>query len=203
MVEVMLIALLMLLLDLSVDRLIEGLSVYVGNSASNLIPWSYGLHRWLCGKGSACHCRRCRRHGFDPWAGKIPWRRTWQPTPIFLPGEFHGWRSLVGYSTWGRKESDTTERLHFTYWSGLPFPPPGDVSDVSCTSCTGRWILHQMCHLEPPGKSLNGWFFSFVCLVDSSKLESLGATSLKGKTNGVYDWTKHTWNFPSSRETIK
>ena len=41
-------------------------------------------------------------------------RRKWQPTPVFLPGESHGQRSLVGYSPWGRKESDTTERLHFT-----------------------------------------------------------------------------------------
>ena len=41
---------------------------------------------------------------------KIPWRRKWQPTPVFLPGESHGWRSLVGYSPWGRKELDMTER---------------------------------------------------------------------------------------------
>ena len=38
------------------------------------------------------------RRGFDPWVGKIPWRREWLPTPVFLPGEFHGQRSLVGYS---------------------------------------------------------------------------------------------------------
>ena len=44
--------------------------------------------------------------------GKIPWRRKCQPTPVFLPGKPHGWRSLVGYSPWGRKESDTTEWLH-------------------------------------------------------------------------------------------
>ena len=44
----------------------------------------------------------------------IPWRRKWQPTPVFLPGESHGGRSLVGYSPWGCKESDTTELLHFT-----------------------------------------------------------------------------------------
>ena len=44
---------------------------------------------------------------------KIPWRRKWQPTPVFLPGESHGQRSLVGYSPQGRKESDTTERLHY------------------------------------------------------------------------------------------
>ena len=49
----------------------------------------------------------CRRPGFDPWVRKIPWRRKWQSTPVFLPGESHGWRS-----PWGRKESDTTEQLH-------------------------------------------------------------------------------------------
>ena len=62
------------------------------------------------GKEPACQNRldneRC---GFAPWVGKIPWRRAWQPTPIFLPGESHGQRSLPGYSPWGRKESDTTE----------------------------------------------------------------------------------------------
>ena len=51
--------------------------------------------------------------GFDPWVGKISWRRKWQPTPVFLLGESQGWRSLVGYSPWGCKELDMTERLHF------------------------------------------------------------------------------------------
>ena len=44
-----------------------------------------------------------RRHGFDPWVRKIPWRRTWQPTPVFLPGEFQRQRSVAGYSPWGHK----------------------------------------------------------------------------------------------------
>ena len=60
-------------------------------------------------KKSAGPCRRCR---FDPCVRKIPWRREWQPTSVFLPGESHGQRSLVGYSPWGRRESDTTERLN-------------------------------------------------------------------------------------------
>ena len=47
----------------------------------------------------------------DPWVWKIPWRREWQPTPIFLPGEFHGQRSLEGYSPWGHRKSDMTEWL--------------------------------------------------------------------------------------------
>ena len=46
------------------------------------------------------------RHKFNPWVGKIPWRRAWQPTSVYLPGESHGQRSLAGHSPWGRKESD-------------------------------------------------------------------------------------------------
>ena len=69
-----------------------------------------GLLWWLSSKASTC---QWRRHGFNPWIRKIPWRRKWQPTPVLLPGKSHGWRSLVGYSPWGRKESDMTERLHF------------------------------------------------------------------------------------------
>ena len=64
------------------------------------------LPRGLSSKKSAC---KCRRHGFDPWVGKIPWSRKWQPTPVVLPGKFHGQRSLASYSPWGHKESDTTE----------------------------------------------------------------------------------------------
>ena len=73
------------------------------------------LPRWLSSKESTCQCRRCQNHRFDPWVRKIPWSRKWQPTPIFLPGESHGQRSLVGCSPWGGEESDTTERLHFHF----------------------------------------------------------------------------------------
>ena len=52
--------------------------------------------------------RSHRRCGFDPWVGKIPWRRAWQPASVFLRGESHGQRSLAGCSPWGHKESDTT-----------------------------------------------------------------------------------------------
>ena len=48
-------------------------------------------------------CLQCRRSGLSPWVGKIPWKREQQPTPIFLPREFHGQRNLAGYSPWGRK----------------------------------------------------------------------------------------------------
>ena len=53
------------------------------------------------GKESTCQCRRLKRLWFDPWAGTIPWRRAWQPPTIFLPGDSHGQRSLVGYRSIG------------------------------------------------------------------------------------------------------
>ena len=56
--------------------------------------------RVLSGKESACQSRRLV---FAPWVGKIPWRRKWQPTPVFLPEKSHGQRSLEGYSLWGHK----------------------------------------------------------------------------------------------------
>ena len=62
------------------------------------------------GKSICLHRGRPR---FDPWVGKIPWRRNWQPTRVLLPGKSHGWRNLVGYNPWGHKELDTTEQLHF------------------------------------------------------------------------------------------
>ena len=53
----------------------------------------------------------CRRPRFDPWVGKIPWRRAWQPAAVFLPGEPHGQRCVLGYSPQGHRESDTMEQL--------------------------------------------------------------------------------------------
>ena len=52
--------------------------------------------------------------GSTPGSGRVPWRRKWQPTPVFLPGESHGQKSLVGYSPRGRKESDTTKATSHT-----------------------------------------------------------------------------------------
>ena len=88
----------------------------MGKLLGDFLPTKHtrALAWWLSGKDSAC---QCRRHGFDPWVRKIPWRSRWQPTLVFLPGKSYGLisygqRSLVGYGPWGPKESDTSERLN-------------------------------------------------------------------------------------------
>ena len=75
----------------------------------NILMWYMGFLCSSVGKEFACWCRRC---GFNPWVGKIPWRRKQQPIPVFLPGKSYGQRSLAGYSPCGHKESDMTEQLN-------------------------------------------------------------------------------------------
>ena len=84
-------------------------------------------------KNSPANAGRCRRHEFNPWVKEIPWRRKWQPTPVLLPGKFHGWRSLVG-SPLDCKESDMTEWLH----GSLPLAAPGN----SKSSQVGKTLFH-------------------------------------------------------------
>ena len=86
------------------------------------LMWSslFGAPRWRIAKESICRGRRHKRCGCVPWVEKIPWRRKWQTTPVFLPGKFHGQRSLADYSSWGSKELDMTERTH-TQSSSLVF----------------------------------------------------------------------------------
>ena len=75
-----------------------------------ILPW--WLRQWSI-------CLQCRRPRFDPWVRKILCRRKRQPTPVLFPGKSHGRRTLVGHSPWGRKELDTTERLHFLSFLSL------------------------------------------------------------------------------------
>ena len=82
----------------------------------------------------------CWRPRFDPWVGKIPWRRKWQPTPVLLPGKSHGWRSMVGYSPWGLKESDTTKSDFTSLPSELPGKPLG-VKVKGVTPPSSLWFL--------------------------------------------------------------
>ena len=82
-------------------------------------PWLVeSMDRWFSGKESTCQYRRLRRLGFNPWVGNIPWRRKWEPAPVFLPGKLQGQRTLVGCSPWSRKKLDTTEHTptHTSIW---------------------------------------------------------------------------------------
>ena len=100
-------------------------------------------------------CLQCGRPGLNPWVRKIHWRRQWQPTPVFSPGKSHGW-NLVGYSPWGRKELDMTERLHFTYrYTNLTYFQP--TYDFFCV-CFGMLTAS---HLQCP---LWNWRFVDNCL---------------------------------------
>ena len=103
-------------------------------------------------------CLQCRRPGFNPWVRKISWRRKWHPTPVLLPGESHGRRSLVGYSPWGRKESDTTEQLHSLMLScylgegGERFPHSLSLFKLKYSwfsinfCCTAEWLSYTHKH---------------------------------------------------------
>ena len=110
-------------------------------------------------------CPQCGRPRLDSWARKIPWRRKWQPTPVFLPGEFHGQRSLVGYSPWSCKELDMTERLtlHFTikwlvellFLNDLKMLPRKIVTNFVAQSCP---TLSDPMDCSLPGSSIPGIF---------------------------------------------
>ena len=78
-------------------------------------------------KERACQCRRRRKWGFDPWVRKIPCRKKWQPTPVFLPGESHGQRSLVGYKSQTRLKRLSTQGCTAPF--SLPVPPKGVKND--------------------------------------------------------------------------
>ena len=110
----------------------------------------YRLPWWFIGEELACQCRKCK---FNPWVRKIPWRRKWQPTPVLLPGKSHGLKSLVGYSPWGCKESDTTERLHFHF----PLACLGFLLSIYLSPilylCNGLWQSIVSFILEVPSPS--------------------------------------------------
>ena len=79
------------------------------------VPWELDMSRTMVAQMVKKICLQCRWPGFNPWVEKIPWGREWLPTPVFLPGEFYGERSLVGYSLWGSQKLDTTKPFTHTH----------------------------------------------------------------------------------------
>ena len=89
------------ILDVSVNVFLDEMSMWIMGWVQQIVLSNVGgLPLWLSSKESTY---QCRRYGFSPWVRKIPWKRKWQPTPVFLPGKSQGQRSLVGYSPWGCK----------------------------------------------------------------------------------------------------
>ena len=96
---------------------------------------------------------QCKRHRFDPLVGKIPRRRAWQPTPVFLPGEFHGQRSLVGYGPQGCKESNARTQVQVYFnthtHTQLALPPAGPSKRPKPSLSYFLWLRRA----RPPGKA--------------------------------------------------
>ena len=131
-----------------------------------------GLPQWLSSEESAC---QCRRYGFDPWVGKIPWRRTWQPTPVCLPGEFRGQRSLEDCSLLG-------QRVRHDWVTFTSFYAPRrdwlrgqcDCSlDLSPSQKADQWHTRIMIQsiLLLPGQSLHK--LMFLALLIKNQLQSI------------------------------
>ena len=140
-------------------------------------------------KTPTCQYRRCQRCRFDPWVGKIPWRRSWQPTPVFLPGELHGQSSLAGYSPWDHEELDTSERKgdgHITNPAAISFFTFKERRRINCTckflpviksvfllgkySCDmneKKWIIFTECSFSL--RLFHQWFISLAMVQNHLK----------------------------------
>ena len=132
---------------------------------------------------------QCRRPGFDPWLGKIPWRRESLPIPVFWPGEFQGL-----YSSWGRKESDTTEwlSLHFTSHSKQLF-----------YWCCQLLIQISTCHLPLQGwNHVPSWRKSPSEEIDDQKFSQAFLKITRKSFNWrlmLRGWSGHWWRLSPSR----
>ena len=115
-------------------------------------------------------CLQCRRPGFNPWVVKILWRRERQPTPVFLPGESHGQRSLVGYSPWCHKESD------MTVW-------------LTLTKVLTQYLAHNKCPLNVSRREVDGQSQRYAWNKTEFSLQALSALLLP-----LFAWEKGTWD---------
>ena len=124
---------------------------------------------------------QCRRPGFHPWVGNICWKREWLPTPVFLPGGFHGQRSLVGYSPWGCKESEVTQSCQ-TLCHPMDCSPLGSSVHGIFQARVLEWVAISFRGsfqpgIEPGSPALQAdafLFFIFNHLSNQGSLESWG-----------------------------
>ena len=145
-----------------------------------------GLSRWLGGKEPICQCRKHRKHGFDPWVGKVPWRRKWKSTPVSLPGRSHEQRSLAGCSPWGHKESGMAEHEHTRVWDQVGFANVFSVSGL-CSFLVSLQLLEHLPEWCPTSRDLK-----MAALGDLSHFpKRLAASSSPGCV-----WTSHCHSDP-------
>ena len=143
----------------------------------------WGFPRWPSDKDSACQCRKHRRLRFSPWVRKIPWRRKWQHTPVFLPGKSHRQRNLVGYSPVQFSHSVVSNSLqpHGLQHARLPCPSP------TSRACSYSYPLSQWCHptISPSVHGYSPWgckeldvleWLSTIITEDYSQGDSLSAS---------------------------
>ena len=140
-----------------------------------------GLYKWCTGKESVCQCERNKRCRFNAWVRKIPWRKKWQPTPVFLPGESHEKRSLVGYSPCGSQKvghdwaqhSSTIQEVFVSYfWTDLPYWS-------TVPNWSSPWILRKA--LVP--------IILFALIIIINGFSSLPFSSLVSVLEGWFLWT--------------
>ena len=129
------------------ERQILCVTTYTWNSENKQmnITKNSGPPWWLSGKESTC---QWRIRGLDLWIGKIPWRRKWHPTPVFLPGKSHGWRSRAGCSPWGHKRAGhgwTTEHAGNRSWAPRPLSASPSVPQTPATGFCVCSFFNQEC----------------------------------------------------------
>ena len=153
------------------------------------------------GKEFACQFRRHKRLKFDPWVRKIPWRRAWQPTPVFLPAESGGKRSLVGYSPWGHKELDTTEETD-TQEADMPSSLSilkRDLIPNSKASSLGTHFLLGIAHVYM-NQMLQTSVFLFINL---SFLKATRLKNQKGRWKNIFFFPKLNFCISFSTSTVQ
>ena len=138
--------------------------------------YRFGLPRWLSGKESTCQCRGCRRHGFDPWVGKIPWNRKWQPPLVFLPEKFLGKRPWLAtvcgvqrvLPNWAWAHTCACVHAHTHTW--INCLPSWSCDWDSWITATAQHYHRVRYHISPtPGKikiqKLKNDFYCFPAIV--------------------------------------
>ena len=164
-----------------------------------ILPWR------LSGKEFSCQCKRHRRRGFDPWVRKTPWRRKWQLTPVFLPGNFMEQRSLTGYGPWGHKRLDASEHSWMPFCCGDRIlvgnvdPWEDEEQDLEVLerlafgTCQ-RWKGWRQRQKRGPGFPIPGWVHSIQSFLRRKPAGLLACSELLGLENFLFANRLRTWN---------